>query len=556
MHANLKRRVVIADKLCKKLGQDIKANKQWYEPVGKNLEMASTVTAWLYANNPMRDRVFRNTRDTLRAYRDAGVWPVAATIPNRVVEDRSVEMSKQEQDLYCEVQNYIRTKYDQAEHITSGQVKNALGFILTVYRRRLTSSFYAIERSLRRRISALDGNLGIKALLSPDDTILEEDPDIVAEVAAWALDDEIASLRSLADKIAVISNQDETKMLLLHKIVSEALNGGHQTVLIFTQYADTMTYVRNRLDAIWHGRVIGYSAGGGKIRDEVSAEWVSLSKRQTKELFRAGERVKILVGTDTLSEGLNLQTCDRLVNYDLPWNFTRVEQRIGRIDRIQTQQPEHPGEDENADRVVNKDNPFFFPIKPLKTLSVSRKKNVIRYWIEQCGLSLPSTAHLEQIDTQLLQGRIDANPLVQWPGGNIRRYRDHLYAEPTHKTIDLQKIILTWDLSQPLTLPASLGILTAQQVNGHGFSSETLKRAPLTIRFRQGGERCQPVGRAHSQVLKKLWQEYGIPTWERKQIPLLYCGEELAGVIGHWVCAPFAAEKDEKGWVINKELQL
>lgn len=332
--AGAKSRVVIAEKLCRRVGEDVKANKQWCDPVGKMPEMASTVTAWLYTNNPMRDRVFRNTRDTLRAYRDAGVWPVAATIPDRVVDDFPVKMTAEEQRLYCEVQEYIKTKYDQAEQVASGQAKNALGFILTVYRRRLTSSFYAIEQSLRRRIDALDRNLGIKALLSSDDTILEDDVDIAGEVAAWALDDEIASLHQLADRISVVSNKDESKMLRLHQIVGDALTGGHQTVLVFTQYADTMTYIRDRLDAIWHGRVIGYSATGGTIRDQATGEWVKLTKRQTKEMFRAGDQVKVLIGTDTLAEGLNLQTCGRLVNYDLPWNFTRVEQRIGRIDRI------------------------------------------------------------------------------------------------------------------------------------------------------------------------------------------------------------------------------
>lgn len=332
--AGPKSRVVIAEKLCKKVGAEIKANKQWYEPVGKKPELASTVTAWLYTNNPMRDRVFRNTRGTLRAYRDAGVWPAGATIPDRVVDDIPVRMSTHEQGLYCEVQDYIRTKYDQAEQIASGRAKNALGFILTVYRRRLTSSFYAIEQSLRRRIEALDGNLGLAALLSADDTILEDEPDIAADVATWALDDEIVSLRKLADKITIVANTDESKMVRLHQVVSDALNGGHQTVLVFTQYADTMHYVRDRLDAIWHGRVIGYSSDGGTIRDQTTGEWVKLTKRQTKEMFRAGDTVKVLVGTDTLAEGLNLQTCGRLVNYDLPWNFTRVEQRIGRVDRI------------------------------------------------------------------------------------------------------------------------------------------------------------------------------------------------------------------------------
>jgi len=61
---------------------------------------------------------------------------------------------------------------------------------------------------------------------------------------------------------------------------------------------------------------------------------VGVSKKETKNLFREGEDIRILVGTDSLSEGLNLQTCGRLVNFDMPWNFMRVEQRIGRVDRI------------------------------------------------------------------------------------------------------------------------------------------------------------------------------------------------------------------------------
>lgn len=330
------KRVVVQDKIGKKVGSRTQADKQWQQAVGADEHLAALGTAWLYANNPMRDRVFRNTRDTLRAYRDDGQWPEAATIPDRVVDDRPVPMSQPEQDLYCRVQDYIRTSYDKAQEIEDGQKKNALGFILTVYRRRLTSSFYAIGQSLRRRVEMLDGKLDPAKLLTVDDTVLEDDPDpnIAAALMAWALDDEIHILRKLADDIDVIAAGDETKMLELHNVVDDALSGGHQTVLVFTQYADTMSYIRDRLDAIYKGRVIGYSADGGLIHNTTTGKWDRLSKRQTKDLFSQGDLVNVLVGTDTLAEGLNLQTCGRLVNYDLPWNFTRVEQRIGRVDRI------------------------------------------------------------------------------------------------------------------------------------------------------------------------------------------------------------------------------
>ena len=81
-------------------------------------------------------------------------------------------------------------------------------------------------------------------------------------------------------------------------------------------------------------RIACYSGRGGELFDPVTNTWQLISKAELKNLFRAGERVKILLGTDAMSEGLNLQTCGRLINYDMPWNFMRVEQRIGRLDRI------------------------------------------------------------------------------------------------------------------------------------------------------------------------------------------------------------------------------
>ena len=327
--------VAIPRRLCTNTGANVRADMRWVQPLGTRPDLASLVTAWLYTNNPMRDRVFRNTRATLRAYRDSGIWPHQITIPDRLVNDAVVTMAPREAELYCEVQHYIRTKYDQAEQLASGQAKAALGFVLTIYRRRLTSSFQAIERSLRRRIAALEGELEPQRLLTEDDTILDDSiPGLTGEIGTWALGDEIHELHRLCEALHEIAVADETKMLRLHALVDDALAGGHQTVLVFTQYADTMDYIRDRLDAIYHGRVIGYSASGGTIHDAATGKWEHLTKRQTKELFAAGDRVKVLVGTDTLSEGLNLQTCGRLINYDLPWNFTRVEQRIGRVDRI------------------------------------------------------------------------------------------------------------------------------------------------------------------------------------------------------------------------------
>jgi len=95
-----------------------------------------------------------------------------------------------------------------------------------------------------------------------------------------------------------------------------------------------MEYLRNQLVTYYGNRVACWSGNGGERWNEASKTWESITKAELKALFRAGKDVKILLGTDSMSEGLNLQTCGLLINYDMPWNFMRVEQRIGRVDRI------------------------------------------------------------------------------------------------------------------------------------------------------------------------------------------------------------------------------
>jgi len=114
--------------------------------------------------------------------------------------------------------------------------------------------------------------------------------------------------------------------------------GQHTTCIVFTQYADTMGWLRDQLAAsLGTAAIATYSGAGGQLPD--GSGWRPASKGEVTEAFRdaatnPGNPLKVLIGTDSMSEGLNLQTCDLLVNYDLPWNFMRVEQRIGRIDRI------------------------------------------------------------------------------------------------------------------------------------------------------------------------------------------------------------------------------
>jgi hypothetical protein len=104
-----------------------------------------------------------------------------------------------------------------------------------------------------------------------------------------------------------------------------------ESAIAFTQYTDTMDYLRDALLQLYGSQVACYSGRGGELYQ--NNQWCIVPKEQIKRQFREGE-IKILLCTESASEGLNLQTCGVLINYDLPWNPMRVEQRIGRIDRI------------------------------------------------------------------------------------------------------------------------------------------------------------------------------------------------------------------------------
>lgn len=292
---------------------------------------------WLRAHTPTRDRVFRTTRRALRQYKEEGLIPPDVQIPVREVDDRFIAMREpDERELYGRIETYISRFYDAWKE-ASGDRRRALGFVMTVYRRRLTSSFLAVERSLRRRLRALTGDGGTAQLIDEDDLAALEgsvgEDAASADGAVAALEDEIRELRSFLDELEA-RPPNESKMEYLLGEIDAAFRGAHDTVLVFTQYTDTMEYLREQLVKKYGSRVACYSGRGGERWDPEATRWLPAGKEDVKHLFREGRELKVLIGTDSLSEGLNLQTCGKLVNYDMPWNFMRVEQRIGRVDRI------------------------------------------------------------------------------------------------------------------------------------------------------------------------------------------------------------------------------
>jgi tRNA(Ile)-lysidine synthase len=191
-------------------------------------------------------------------------------------------------------------------------------------------------------------------------------------------------------------------------------------------------------------------------------------------------------------------------------------------------------------------------IDALRTLSVPRQRNLVRHWIRRHGLHAPSAQHLQQI-LQLARHDTDSGlARVDWPEAEVHRYREALIVRARTPPPD-RRMVLPWQPPQAIEVPGTGWRLRAIETVGEGVARARLAQAPVTLRLRQGGERCQLAGHAHRHQLKKLLQEAGVPPWERDRLPLIYAGEALAAIGDRWVCAPFAAQPHEPGWRIVLE---
>ncbi len=185
-------------------------------------------------------------------------------------------------------------------------------------------------------------------------------------------------------------------------------------------------------------------------------------------------------------------------------------------------------------------------IPALLSLSPARQRNLLRHWIEHNGHKLPSLDILKRVQSEVIAAREDANPQVHWAGAELRRYRQTLYLMPPLQQ-QQPTLRLPWDGRQPLALIG--GTLTAEASTAPGL--RLTPGTQIEVRFRQGGETLQPVGRAGHHSLKKLFQEGSVPDWERSRVPLIYQNGKLAAVAGLCVCEGFQTTGNEQGYQLS-----
>lgn len=293
----------------------------------------------------------RRTKEAMVYFPDRqpdGTWAARKIFTKRIPATVEFSIDGEEFHLYREVTRFVKDQSAQAAADASDPRARAVGFLMALFQRRLASSAYALERSLENRARRLEQGLEDAAKLlsaSPPDIPSEEDfeemEDAEREEAerraqavtlarnAGEIRLEIQDLRRFAAWAKVVEEGGQEAKLgrLKDLLQSEGFySDPNQRLLVFTEFRDTLEYLVDKLKA-WGFRV-GCIHGGmhAGSRDEPG------SRLYVEQQFREGA-IQVLVATEAAGEGINLQCCHILFNYDIPWNPNRLEQRMGRIHR-------------------------------------------------------------------------------------------------------------------------------------------------------------------------------------------------------------------------------
>jgi len=278
--------------------------------------------------------------------------------PERRASTVSYELTPGERELYDAVTDYVREEMNRADRLSAsgeGRRGTIVGFALTILQRRLASSPEAIYRSLQRRRERLEKRVleaqqpSARPLAdaeqrwrleledfddAPEDEAQELEEQVVDEASAAQtveqLRAEIATLQRLENLARSVRNArtdrkwEELSSLLQDGALMKDGHGARRKLIVFTEHRDTLNYLHARIATLLGDQAV-VTIHGGVSRED---------RRRAQQTFVSDPDAWVLVATDAAGEGVNLQRANLLVNYDLPWNPNRLEQRFGRIHRI------------------------------------------------------------------------------------------------------------------------------------------------------------------------------------------------------------------------------
>ena len=293
----------------------------------------------------------RLTKEELRQFDGRPLFP------ERRAYTAKYELSPQEAELYRVVTEYVRDEMNRVKRFTRGDKRNNVSFALQILQRRLASSPAAIYSSLKRRRERLEKELS-KARLCVGDGSLALNPTLLSEEDLGSIDEysqdevgdleenistgataaesleqltiEVETLQGLEVKaLAVLRSGTDAKWQQLNRILDNDLmvdpDGHRRKLIIFTEARDTLDSLREKVEAR-----LGRPDAVAVIHGGVARE----ARRKIVERFMQDRHLLVLVANDAAGEGVNLQRGHLMVNYDLPWNPNKIEQRFGRIHRI------------------------------------------------------------------------------------------------------------------------------------------------------------------------------------------------------------------------------
>lgn len=338
------------------------------------------------------------------------------------------ERNNLQRELYEMVSSYVAKTYNKA--LRNRKKNMCLIFLLIIMQRMVTSSTAAIRQSLERRLNVLleqrtcVGNLREEDL---DELNIEDGVEDALEAISLDMELEIEELKQIISlaKQAQFQNQDAKVEPLLNEIDAILSEDRTQKVIIFTEFVATQTYLQELL--VNRGYTVTILNGGMSIDERNAA----------MQEFKAS--TSIFISTDAGGEGLNLQFANIIINYDLPWNPMKIEQRCGRVDRIGQQRDVHiynfiVGETvENRVREVLEEKLSVI----LKEMGVDKYSDVLDSEVAECDFTdvyMRSIGHASQVEKNLYP--VEAEMKQQLT--NAQKYKDVIREEK-----DLTKLVGT-----------------------------------------------------------------------------------------------------------------
>lgn len=186
-------------------------------------------------------------------------------------------------------------------------------------------------------------------------------------------------------------------------------------------------------------------------------------------------------------------------------------------------------------------------IAALSGYSTNMQNALVRRWLKRAGVTL-TQAQLQQLFCSVIEAAQDANPSIKLKRGEIRRYQGRVYIIPVYQ--DVTKWRGAIPLNTHLVLPDGLGEMSLSNTEtGQGAKMRApAENEQVSVIFDAEGRVAHPVGRQGSRKLKKLFQEYGVPSWLRRRTPLIVYGDEVAAVAGLFVCEGYQGQECELVW--------